>query len=132
MMKKLTTTLFFTLLFFASNAQQINSKIQEVYGEKTQEILQNDPERIKVLTDLLNNRIKIVEVPVIGDDKYPKLSEAPLLNKYNSNLTRDIVFDPNNFNPLKYGLNFFSTRTEVYRIDNTNYIISILPQTTVK
>ena len=113
----------------SSEAQQANAKIQEVYGDKYQEISTNDPERIKLLSDLLENRIKIVEVSSVGEDNYPKLSSVALLNKYNPNLTRDVAFDVNTFNPLKYNLNFFSTKTEVYRIDNTDYLLVIQPQT---
>ena len=113
-----------------ANAQQVNAKIQEVYGDKTQEIVQNDPERIKVLNDLLDNRIKIVESPIVGEDKYPKLSSVPLANKYNPNLQRDLVFDPNNFNPLKYNMNFFTPTVQIYRVDNTDYIIVINTQNT--
>jgi hypothetical protein len=125
---------FLTVMFFVftninnAMAQQVNPKIQEVYGDKTQEILQNEPERVKIFTDLLENRIKIVLEVSVGEDKYPKLSLFSLLNKYNPNLTRDSAFDLNTFNPLKYNLNFFSTKTEVYRIDNTDYLIVIKPQ----
>lgn len=124
-----------TLLFFVftninnSMAQQTNAKIQEVYGDKIQEITQNDPERIKILTDALENRIKIMESPIVGEDKYIKLSTVPLLNKYNPGLKRDLVFNPDNFNPLKYNLNFFSSKAEVYRVDNTDYLIVVIPQT---
>ena len=111
-----------------ASAQQINPKIQEVYGDKTQEILQNDPERIKVLNDLLDNRIKIVESPVVGEDKYTKLSTVPLQNKYNPDLKRDLSFDPASFNPLKYGMNFFTSEVQIYRVDNTDYLIVIQQQ----
>jgi hypothetical protein len=125
------TFAFITLANISSaSAQQVNAKIQEVYGDKTQEIAQNDPERIKVLNDLLDNRIKIVESPVVGEDKYPKLSTVPLANKYNPNLQRDLVFDPNNFNPLKYSMNFFTSKVQIYRVDNTDYIIVINTQNT--
>jgi len=109
-------------------AQQVNSKIQEVYGDKTQQIVQNEPERIIALNDLLDNRIKIVVSPVKGEDKYTKLSSVELLNKYNPNLKRDEGFDPNNFNALKYNMNFFNSQAVVYRVDNTDYIIVIKPQ----
>ena len=123
-----------TLLFIAfissntASAQQVNAKIQEVYGDKTQEIAQNDPERIKVLNDLLDNRIKIVESPIVGTDKYTKLSTVPLQNKYNPAITRDLTFDPNNFNPLKYSMNFFTSEVQIYRVDNTDYLIVIQQQ----
>ncbi len=111
-----------------SSAQQINPKIQEVFGDHTQVFAQEDPERIKIFTELLNNRLKIIESPVLIEDKYTKLSSVPLLNKYNVNLKRDLVYKAETFNPLKYNLNFFSSKTEIYRIDNTNYIIVITPQ----
>jgi hypothetical protein len=120
------------LVFFHQQifAQQVNPKILEVYGDKTQEIIQNDPERIKVLNDLLMNRIKILESPAVGEDKYTKLSTVPLQNKYNPDLKRDIVFDPANFNPLKYGMNFFTSEVQIYRVDNTDYLIVIEQQKT--
>lgn len=124
----------FTLLFFLSSmarlssAQSIDPRIQEVYGDKTQELVANDPDRLKALTYLLNNRIKIVRTPIVGDDKYTKLSSLPLLNKYNPNLKRDEQFDPKNFNALKYNMNFFTTQTQVYRVDNTDYLIIIEKQ----
>ena len=125
---------FFTFALIAlanisdANAQQVNAKIQEVYGDKTQEIAQNDPERIKLLNDLLDNRIKIIESPIVGEDKYTKLSSVPLLNKYNANLKRDLTFDPANFNPLKYSMNFFTSEVQIYRVDNTDYLIVIQQQ----
>ncbi len=112
-----------------ASAQQINTKIQEAYGDKTQELVMNDAERLSFLTDLIENRVKVIESPVVGDDKYTKLSSAALFNKYNSTLTRDIAYDPNSFNILKYDLKFSSKNAEIYRIDNTDYLIVIQPQT---
>ena len=112
-----------------ANAQQVNAKIQEVYGVKTQEMVTNDPERLALLIDLLENRIKIVESVIGSNEKYPKLSEVAIVNKYNPSLTRDVVFDPLTFNPLKYNLNILPVTPAVYRVDNTNYLIVIQPQT---
>lgn len=111
------------------SAQQTNAKIQEVFADKTQDLVMNDPIRLSFLTDLIENRVKVIEMPVNGGKEvYIKLSTIPLVNKYNTTLARDITIDPTNFNPLKYDLNFSSKKTEVYRIDNTNYIIVIQPQ----
>ena len=123
-----STLCFMCLGINISKAQQIDSKILEVLGNRAQEILQSDPQRISLLTDLLNNRIKIIEVVSSEEEKYPKLSSVGILNKYNTDLKRDVVFDPNNFNALKYNLNFFSTKKEIYRVDDTNYLIVIEPQ----
>ena len=135
-MKNFYFTFFIVLFTFLSSeqsiAQEINPKIQEVYGNMTEQIAQNEPDRIKALNDLLENRIKIVNSPIVGDDKYTKLSSVPLLNKYNPNLERDKDFDTENFNALKYNMNFFTTQTQVYRVDNTDYLIVIKPQTLKK
>jgi len=121
-----------TLIVFANvsevKAQQINAKIQEVYGDKTQELVVNDPARMAFLNDLLDSRIKIIESELSSSDKYTKLSSVALVNKYNSSLARDIGYDLNTFNVLKYDLKFSSKNTEIYRIDNTNYLIVIQPQ----
>jgi hypothetical protein len=128
------TFAFITLVNISSaNAQQVNAKIQEVYGDKTQELVINDPVRLDFLNDLLDNRIKIIESPLSdNNEKEPKLSSVELLNKYNPALTRDAVFDPLNFNPLKYNFNFFPKTVSVYRVDNTNYLIVIQAQTLKK
>lgn len=132
-MKKILLTLFFiSFCHFIQAQQQIDTRIQEVYGNKTQELVANNPELLNFLNNLLNNRIKIQEDPSIkADSKFPKLSEVKLLNKYNPSLTRDEVFDPANFNPLKYNFEISSnSATIVYQVDNTNYLIVIEPQST--
>lgn len=129
-MKRIITTLFFTVFFLAANAQKINDNINEVYGSSAQQLVFNDVNRLNFLTNLLEKRIKIQESKYESSDKFQKLSSVPLLNRYNPKLERDLQFDPNNFNPLKYALNFYSAKeTVVYRIDNTDYIIVIYPQT---
>jgi len=129
-MKKIISTLFFTIFFLASNAQNINDKINEVYGSNAQQLVFNDPNRLNFLTNLLEKRVKIQESKYLSDDKYPKLSSVPLLNRYNPALERDLQFNPDNFNPLKYAFNFYSAKeTVVYRVDNTDYVIVIYPQT---
>ncbi|MES2516206.1 MAG: GTP cyclohydrolase [Bacteroidota bacterium] len=129
---------FLTLLLVAfghvttASAQQVNSKIQEVYGNKTQELVINDPDRSAFLTDLIENRIKIIELALSPNEKYAKLSDVALLNKYNTSLTRDIAFDANTFNALKYDFIVSSKTPVVYRVDNTDYLIVIQPQTLKK
>ena len=123
------------LIVFANisdaSAQQVNAKIQEVYGDKTQEMVVNHPNMLEFLNTLLEKRIKIEELPAETDrSKYARLSQVGLLNKYNSSLQRDAVFNPETFNALKYDLDFSSNSTrKVYVVDNTNYIIIIEPQT---
>jgi len=126
---------FLTFVFVALtnigsiNAQQVHAKIQEVYGDKAQELVMNDAEKLAFFTDIVEKRTEIIEMAVNEKEAYPKLSSVPLLNKYNPDLSRDLVFDPLNFNPLKYSFSLSSTKAEYYRVDNTNYLIVIQPQT---
>lgn len=131
-MKKLLFILLFISSFsFLKAQQQIDPRIQEVYGQKTNELVANNPTMLNFLNELLNNRVKIEQVSSSEDSyKFPKLSAASLLNKYNPALQRDAVFNPETFNPLKYNLEFTSKdEKKVYAVDNTNYVIIISPQT---
>lgn len=119
------------ICLFANAQQSIDPRIQELYGDKTQEMVGNDPVRLNFLTNFLEKRFEIIKTDNNKlDDKSIKLSTVVLLNKYNPTLQRDEQFDPETFNPLKYNLDFTTTLTKVYRVDNTDYIIVIKPQTT--
>jgi hypothetical protein len=126
-MKHIIIVLIFFTLTNHVKAQDVNSKIQEVYGAYAQTEVFNNPSRLNEVNNIITKRVKVLEVALNSEDKYPKLSQIGLLNKYNPNLSREIVFDPNNFNPLKYNFNFSSKSTLIYRIDNTNYIVVIEP-----
>jgi hypothetical protein len=116
----------------ANNVSVVDPRIQEVYADQLNTLVLNVPNRIKDLNDILNNRVKIEEMRLESDEKYPKLSSVELFNKYNPNLTRDVVIDEANFNPLKYSLRFHAKTTLIYRIDNTNKVIVIYPQPVLK
>lgn len=108
------------------NATSVDPRISEVYAAQTSQIA-SDPQRLKDLNGILNRYVIITE-KLTPSDKFPKLSTVPLFNKYNPNLTRDAVVNKDNFNILKYDLDFYSKYTKVYRIDNTDFILVIEPQ----
>ena len=125
--------LFSLLLFFALIpemvvAQQITTptiqKITEVYGPS---FPNDNPGMYQKMEDLLNNRIRYTQVAQEPNEKYTKLSSRGLLNKNNPSMTRDQTFNEGTFNPLKYDLNFYAKTTQIYRIDNSNYLIVIDP-----
>ena len=59
---------------------------------------------------------------------YPMLQTLGLKNKYNQNLTFDQAgFDPENFNPLKYFFDFYSSEVQRFRVGTTNYVVTITP-----
>ncbi|OUS00571.1 hypothetical protein A9Q86_10190 [Flavobacteriales bacterium 33_180_T64] len=103
--------------------------INEVYGNKTNENVLDKPQRLKDIKNILRNRVEIKNIPNQSDQKpCTLLSEVPLMDYYVDNLQRDINFNPENFNPLKYLFNFYSYGSHMYRVDNTNYFIIIKSQ----
>lgn len=132
-MKKLVLLLLSLSIPIISTAQvqktAVDARIVEVYADQLEKLVLTDPQNLKDLNDILNKRYEIIELKYEMDEKYLNLSNIPLFNKYNSNLTRDTYpFDTNTFNILKYDLNFFEPYDMVYRIYQTNYAIVIHPQ----
>ncbi len=101
------------------------ARINEVFGSS---FFSSKPELLQFYKTLLLNRITYKEIPNSPDDKFIKLSSIPLLDLYNSKLSRDLTFNPQTFNPLKYQMDFYAKTTKIYRFDNTNNVIVILPQ----
>lgn len=105
------------------------AQIIEVYGEFADKYVFNDATRLKVIKQILRNRVIIKRVIDEKNKKAcPKLSEVSLFNNYVSDIERDKVFNPNDFNPLKYNFEFYSRASAMYQVDNTNYYIIIKSQ----
>ena len=105
------------------------NKLQEVYGDAlTSEILSR-PSRVLTTKEILRNRVVIKKVSKPSAQKpCPLLSEVPLFDAFVSNLTRDKLFDPKTFNPLKYNFPFSRRGNQLFRVDRTDYFILIKPQ----
>lgn len=100
------------------------AQIVEVFGDQAQQMVFDRPQRLKDIKQLLRNRIEIKTV--VGDYKpCPLLSEVPLFDVYVSDLKRDVVFDPQNFNILKYNIQFSYQAPLMYKVDGTNYYLII-------
>ena len=106
-----------------SNPKLESQFIVDVFGNT----LAIDSQHYKNLQKLLRERVVFIQEPFQENEKFPNISQAPLLNKYNSELVKDLTFDENNFNILKYNLNFFSPNTKVYRFDSSDWLIVINP-----
>ena len=62
-------------------------------------------------------------------ETYTNLSKVGIRNKVNPDLKNDYAdFSVEKFNPLKYFFNFYSASQMNYRVDNTNYMIIIVPR----
>lgn len=107
--------------------QQVEFFIKEVFQDKADElVLKSDSGRLEMITNFLN-RFEIVERPEFNGKKFNLLSTVKLESKYNLRLTRDTYVNPSTFNPLKYNFEMYSKKVLLYRVDNTNFIIKILP-----
>jgi hypothetical protein len=100
--------------------------VDEVYGTFTQ---YKTPSHMQEYEATLQ-RITIEHLAYSGTETYTLLSTVPLKNKYNNALQYDngSNFNASTFNPLKYLLNFYPNQIQIYRIDQTDYIVKIQPQ----
>ncbi len=108
------------------NSEEIANRVAYVHGN---DFVLNNPTLVTAFGDVMMNRIEYSTSPQSLDEKYPLLSSFPLMAKANPVIQgADFAnFNLNTFNPLVYDLEFFSDKTQVMRIDNTNYIMVIKP-----
>ncbi|NRD24863.1 hypothetical protein HNV10_16535 [Winogradskyella litoriviva] len=105
------------------------AQIDEVYGEYAEKYIYSDPFRLLSVKNILRNRVVI---ELVSEDTKTKdctlLSEVTMFNSFVKDVERDEVFNPENFNPLKYNFRFYSRSAALYHVDNTNYYILIKSQ----
>ncbi|MNK32869.1 hypothetical protein D3C87_513400 [compost metagenome] len=109
-----------------SSDQDITDKLVYVYGN---EFLAQNPDLITVYGKILSERVEYIATPHTSDEKYPHLSSVPLMTKNNPTIQgADFSnFTISTFNPLVYQIDYFSDKTLVYRIDDTDYILVVRP-----
>jgi len=108
--------------------QFIKDCIVEVFQDQADELVFNSSSRrLAVITDFFKNNISVEYRPEYHGKGFDLISSLGLNNKYNSSLQVDTHYDSNVFNPLKYRFSMNPRSKEMYRIDNTDYIISIYP-----
>ena len=114
---------------FAQSDLGLHPKTEQFANEVYQDCLQYVNEELLGLYDKLVRRVEIVQFQNNQLNDIKLLSSFGLKNKCNASLSYDGVnFIPENFNPLKYFLNYSSTEDQYIRVDNTNYVVHILPQ----
>jgi hypothetical protein len=102
------------------------SKITFVYGESW---VQDNPDIVIALNNLLENRISIVNENLSSDEKFPNITTLPLFNKLNPSVspTNFETFVVEDFNPLTYHFDFFTNKTQVFRLGGSSYIMIVQP-----
>ncbi len=130
--------MLFSSSIFAQESRPPKEKYQqymtEVFGaENVSEILGN-ARLADMYIDFFENRITYIKQTQIADVSkgYMKLSEIEIENTFNSNIQRDRQFNPVTFNPFKYKLSFFPKSTQYIRVDNTDYMIVVHSQNSIK
>lgn len=102
-------------------------KLEEAYGQNLNDQILDRPIRIKDIKDILRNRVNIYQENIKDVSTIPLLSNISTFDIYNHNLSRPI-FNRNDFNPLLYNFNFFLKTKQIYRVDNTNFLVVIKPR----
>ena len=103
------------------------NKLEEAYGQNLNDQILDRPIRVKDIKDILRNRVDIYQENIKDVSTIPLLSNIPTFDIYNHKLNRP-VFNRNNFNPLLYNFNFFLKTKQIYRVDNTNFLVVIKPR----
>ena len=98
--------------------------LNDVFVDNLDTYVLDKPNRALDIKDILRNRVNIYKEEIKDIFNYPLLSSVGLFNIFNNNETPP-VFDKDNFNPLIYNFEFGSKSRQVYRVDNTNYLIII-------
>jgi hypothetical protein len=127
-MKKVLLLFIFITQISLIKAQSIDDKISEVYGDVSGSFFRGNTELYAQFQNLLQNRIRVEQMPYENGEKFIKISSLTINNKYNNALAHAPFVNTESFNPLKYNMDFFAKTTKVYRIDNTNLIVVIDPQ----
>ncbi|AEA44672.1 hypothetical protein [Fluviicola taffensis] len=106
--------------------EQIASRVGYVHGSQ---FVQNYPDLVTVYGKVMTERIEYQMIAQDQYEKYPLLSSFPLMAKVNPSIQGANFenFNVASFNPMAYNIDFFSDKTQVIRIDNTNYIMVIRP-----
>lgn len=121
-----TISLLTGTCFAQSGNGAVDPKILEVYGSSWNDINTQDPERAQQLTNLLQNRVQILDMDsTSAKDKFPSLASQPLFTKYVNNIVAPHSFDAATFNPLIYDLKFFENGDSGYWINGTNKVLFI-------
>lgn len=78
-----------------------------------------------LITRFFKKQYSVAYTPQYKNKKFKSTSGLKLNNKYNKNLETDVNYNPNTFNPLKYRFPLNSNSDELYRVGNTEYVITI-------
>lgn len=109
------------------SSHNFENYINEAYAFNSRGVNKSRSNQYQAIKSLLKERLFFFESKE-EITKALQIQDIPLFNKYNSTLSRDIYYNINTFNPLKYNLPFFSNQSSLYRLGSTNYYLLIKGQ----
>ena len=130
--------LFFSCSFAFSQSDTINSSdtnpeinvdypftsqelsfIENAFDDETLKRINKIKPLEKYVKDILRNRVQILNKKFQINENLTKLSSV-------STFTIIKKFNTNNFNPLLYNFDFDSQKSQIYRVDGTDFVINII------
>lgn len=104
---------------YAQSNNVVNDpRVKEAYNGVESEFTEAQLVWIKSILD----RCEVQEMPgSVVAKQYPLLSSIPLIKKYGSNP----ALATNEINPLKYAIDFYVTKDQVFQIDGTNKLLIV-------
>ena len=97
------------------------SFIENAFDDETLKRINKIKPLEKYVKDILRNRVQILNKKYQTNENLPKLSSV-------STITTIKKFNTNNFNPLLYNFDFDSQKSQIYRVDGTDFVINIIPK----
>lgn len=106
--------------------QFIKNCIVEVFQGETEKLVFNSTSRrYSLMKKFIKDQVVVEYRPEYAGKDFVSTNELQLNNKYNSNLQKDESYNPNTFNPLKYGISMFPSKRNIYRIGESDYIMIV-------
>jgi len=105
-------------------AQQLtkaDARLVELYGAYAEQLT---PEQIAWEQSKLD-RTEVRKMPITVGENLQNLSSVKVITKFVPTLTMESKFNPEKINPLKYAINFVSKEDQIFRIDNTEYVLIV-------
>lgn len=114
--------------YHTPNVQNFEQFIADAYGDRAEELVFNNEIKRLILKDYFEKRIEII-------DRNPEIENPPSHENLNNLGGMGYVstpsledFDPENFNPFYYNIDFLNTKEiQFFHISNNRFYIQIKP-----
>jgi len=108
--------------------QFIENCIREVFGSKSERLVFKNKERYSLIKSVFNRTTIEYRQDIELQKKIPNLFNQPLNSKYVKKISKDVGYNGSKaLNILKYNIPMFPSKTTIYRVGNTQYLLTISP-----